>query len=462
MSLKLYNSLTKNKEIFKPIIRGKVKIYSCGPTVYNYIHIGNHRTFLMSDFLKRALKFNKFKVKHIMNITDIGHLSSDADTGEDKMVEAAMKEKKSVWDIARFYNNAFKNDLKDLNIETPDKFTLATEHMRAQINMIKKLEKRDYTYSADSNIYFDTSKYSNKKLGGLNTKSKARVKKDPNKKNQNDFILWFTKSKFQDQEMKWNSPWGYGYPGWHIECSAMANKFLGDHIDIHTGGEDLKHIHHNNEIAQSEAALDRKPWVNYWLHGAFLINKNKGKMARSSGDFITLSKLKDDGFGPLDFRYLSLGTHYRKQMIFSVAAMTSAKNARKKLFTTYLELRSKTRGSLKASKNGGKYYTQFETAINDDLNIPTALAITWKVINDKKIPDNEKIYLLLRFDEIFGFNLKNLKPDKIPFSIKQLAEKRLKARLKKDFRTADKIRKLIKAKGFELDDTIKSYILRKK
>ena len=462
MSLKLYNSLTKNKEIFKPIVRGKVKIYSCGPTVYNYIHIGNHRTFLMSDFLKRALKFNKFKVKHIMNITDIGHLSSDADTGEDKMVKAAMKEKKSVWDIARFYTNAFKNDLKDLNIETPNKFTLATEHMRAQINMIKKLEKRDYTYSADGNIYFDNSKYSNKKLGGLNTKSKARVKKDPNKKNQNDFILWFTKSKFQDQEMKWNSPWGYGYPGWHIECSAMANKFLGDHIDIHTGGEDLKHIHHNNEIAQSEAALDRKPWVNYWLHGAFLIDKNKGKMARSSGDFITLSKLKDDGFEPLDFRYLALGTHYRKQMIFSKTAMTSGKNARKKLFASYLELRSKTRGSLKASKNGGKYYTQFETAINDDLNIPTALAITWKVINDKKVPDKEKIYLLLRFDEIFGFNLKFLKIDKIPFSIKQLAEKRLKARLKKDFRTADKIRKLIKAKGFELEDTIKSYILRKK
>ena len=462
MGLKLYNSLTKKKETFKPITKGKVKIYSCGPTVYNFIHIGNHRTFLMSDFLKRALKFNKYKIKHIMNITDIGHLSSDADAGEDKMVKAARKEKKSVWDIARFYTRAFKADLKNLNIEAPNKFTQATEHIRAQINMIKKLSKKGYTYTSGGNVYFDTSKYSNKKLGGVSTKARARVEKDPNKKNQNDFGLWFTKSKFQDQDMKWESPWGAGYPGWHIECSAMANKFLGDHIDIHTGGEDLKHIHHNNEIAQSEAALERKPWINYWLHGAFLIDRNKGKMSRSSGEFVTLSKLEEDGFEPLDFRYLSLGTHYRKQMIFNKSGMNSAKNARKKLYDTYLQLRSKTRGSLKASKVGEKYFKQFENAINDDLNIPKALSITWAVINDKKVPNKEKIYLLLRFDEIYGFDLKRLKPVRIPFSIKRLAEKRLKARLKKDFKTADKIRKMIKSKGYELEDTIKSYILRKK
>ncbi len=462
MSLKLYNSLTKKKETFKSITKGKVSIYSCGPTVYNYIHIGNHRTFLMNDFLKRILKFNKYKIKHIMNITDVGHLSSDADTGEDKIAKAARKEKKSVWDIARYYTKSFKNDLKILNIGAPNKFPQATENIRAQINMIGKLIKNEYAYLAGGNVYFDASKYSNNKLGRSSTKSKARVEKDPNKKNQNDFGLWFTKSKFQDQDLKWASPWGTGYPGWHIECSAMGTKFLGNHIDIHTGGEDLKHIHHNNEIAQSEAALERKPWVNYWVHGAFLIDKNKGKMSKSAGEFVTLSKLKEDGFDPLDFRYLALGTQYRKQMIYSTSAMNSAKNARKKLFDTYLKLRSKTRGSLKASKVGEKYYSQFEKAINDDMNIPKALSISWAVINDNKVPNKEKIYLLLRFDEIFGFDLKRLKPERIPFSIKRLAEKRLKARLKKDFRTADKIRDMIKSKGYELEDTIKSYILRKK
>jgi len=462
MTLRLYNSLTRKKDIFKPISKRVVKIYSCGPTVYNYIHIGNHRTFLMSDFLKRILKFNKHSIKHIINITDIGHLTSDVDTGEDKVLAAARKEKKSVWDVAKFYTDAFKEDLKALNIETPNKFTLATENIRAQINMIKKLEKNGFTYIKDGNVYFDTSKYSNKKLGGGSIKLRARVEKDPNKKQQNDFVLWFTRSRFQDQDMKWKSPWGRGYPGWHIECSAMATKFLGTHFDIHTGAEDLKQIHHNNEIAQSEAASSQKPWVNYWIHGAFLIDKNKGKMARSSGDFVTISNLKEAGFDPLDFRYLALGTHYRKQMVFSEAGLNSAKRARTKLFKTYIELRSKGRGSLKASKIGEKYFEQFKNAINDDLNLPKAIATTWAVINDNSVPDKEKVYLLLRFDNIFGFNLRKLKTESIPFTIKRLAEKRLKARLKKDFKTADKLRKMLKAKGYAIEDTIKSYILKRK
>ncbi len=462
MPLKLYNSLTKKKEIFKPLSRRVVKIYSCGPTVYNYIHIGNHRTFLMGDFLKRVLKFNKYNIRHIMNITDIGHLTSDADTGEDKIIAAARRERKSVWDVARFYTDAFKKDLKALNIGAPNKFTLATEHIRAQVNMIKKLEKNGFTYVRDGNVYFDTSKYSNKKLGGQKIKGRARIEKDPNKRQQNDFVLWFTKSKFQDQDMKWDSPWGLGYPGWHIECSAMATKFLGTQFDIHTGGEDLKHIHHNNEIAQSEAASSQKPWVNYWIHGAFLIDKNKGKMARSSGDFVTIPNLESAGFDPLDFRYLALGTHYRKQMVFSEAALKSAQRARKKLFNTYVELRSKNRGSLKSSELGEKYFKQFSDAINDDMNLPKALATTWTVINDKKVPENEKVYLILRFDNIFGFNLRKLKSKSIPFTIKRLAEKRLKARLKKDFKTADKLRDMLKSKGYEIEDTIKSYILKRK
>jgi len=462
MTLRLYNSLTKKKEIFKPISKREVRMYSCGPTVYNYIHIGNHRTFLMSDFLKRTLKFNKHNIKHIMNITDIGHLTSDADSGEDKMLAAAKKEKKSVWDLAKFYTDAFKKDLKSLNIIAPNKFTRATEYIRAQITMIKRLEKNGFTYIKDGNVYFDTSKYSNNKLGSGSTKQRARVAKDPNKKQQNDFVLWFTKSKFQDQDMKWDSPWGLGYPGWHIECSAMATKFLGNQFDIHTGGEDLKQIHHNNEIAQSEAATSEAPWVNYWIHSAFLIDKTKGKMARSSGEFVTIQNLEEVGFDALDFRYLTLGTHYRKQMVFSDTALKSAQRARKKLFDTYLELRNRGRGSLKSSKIGDKYFKQFTDAVNDDLNLPKAIATTWAVINNKKVPDKEKVYLLLRFDNIFGFNLRKLKSKSIPFRIKRLAEKRLKARLKKDFQTADKLRKMLKSKGYEIEDTIKSYILKRK
>jgi cysteinyl-tRNA synthetase len=290
------------------------------------------RTFIVSDIIKRTLKFNGFKVKHILNITDVGHLTSDADEGEDKLVLAAKKTKKTVWELSKFYTKAFTENLIALNIQPSDKSPKATDHIKEQISMIRKLEGKGFAYVAGGNVYFDTAQLKNYgKLGGIVKLGEGRVDEDKNKRNPHDFVLWFTKSKFQDQDMKWDSPWGRGYPGWHIECSAMATKYLGNHFDIHMGGEDLAHIHHNNEIAQSESALSQEPWVNYWLHSAFLVNKDQSKMSKSARNILTLNELEKNGFQSLDYRYLTLGTHYRKQLIFSKESLVSARNARSKL-----------------------------------------------------------------------------------------------------------------------------------
>ena len=456
MTLKLYNSLTKKKELFKPISKREVKLYSCGPTVYNYIHIGNHRTFLMSDFLKRALKFNKHNIKHIMNITDIGHLTSDADSGEDKMLAAAKKERKSVWDIAKFYTDAFKNDLKSLNIIAPNKFTRATEHIRAQITMIKRLEKNGFTYIKDGNVYFDTSKYSNKKLGGGNIKQRARVKKDPNKKQQNDFVLWFTKSKFQDQDMKWDSPWGLGYPGWHIECSAMSMKFLGEKIDIHCGGIDHIPVHHTNEIAQSEAAIGKKPWVKYWMHNEFLVLSKGEKMAKSGENFLTLSKLEEKGYSPLDYRYFCLGTSYRNPLMFSFEALDSAKTSLKRLFDQVLEI--KTGKKVSANKN---YLATFTKEVNDDMNTAKGLALVWELLKDGSVKNDQKYATLLEFDKVLGLGFKDLKKEKIPKEVVKLAEERLQARLAKDWKKSDDLRDKIAKFGYSVGDSKDGYELKK-
>ncbi len=462
MTLKLYNTLSRKKEEFVPINPPNVGLYSCGPTVYNYAHIGNLRTYVFNDVLRRTLLVNNFRLKHVMNITDVGHLTSDADQGEDKMVKAAKREKKTVWDIAEFYTKAFFRDTERLNIQKPGIVCRATEHIRDMIEMDKKIEANGFAYFRGGNLYFDTAKLDDYgKLARLKInelKEGARTDKDPNKNNPTDFVLWFTKSKFANQEMKWESPWGVGYPGWHIECSAMSSKYLGEQFDIHTGGVDHIPVHHTNEIAQAEAAFQKKPWVRYWLHGEFLV-LDKGKMAKSAGSFITLQTVIEKGYPPLAYRYLCLGTHYRKQLMFSWEALFGANRAYKALKNKISEL-ADTAGNnedLKAS-----YHDKFFKQVNDDLNVPRALAVLNKVINDDGLSRHNKLDLLAEFDQILGLDLLEQKELKVPKDVQGMVEEREKARKKKDFELADKLREKIKSKGFVLEDAPGGPRLRKK
>ena len=327
MELKVYNTLQRQIEPFHPIEEGRVSFYACGPTVYNYAHIGNLRTYVFEDILRRSLEYFGYEVQHVMNVTDVGHLTDDADQGEDKMEVSAREKKMSVWEIAEFYANAFFKDLEKLNIEPPTKTCRATDHIGDMIGLIKRLEEKGYTYVAGGNVYFDISQFPDYgKLALLDRqdlKIGARVERDPNKRNPRDFVLWFTQSKFEHQTMQWDSPWGRGYPGWHVECSAMSMKYLGEQFDIHAGGVDHIPVHHTNEIAQSEAATGRK-WVNYWLHGEFLVMKG-AKIAKSAGNSITFSVLEEENFEPLDYRYFCLGGHYRSQLIFTKEALEVAR-----------------------------------------------------------------------------------------------------------------------------------------
>lgn len=459
LALRLYNTLTRKKEDFVPIIKGKVGIYCCGPTVYNYAHIGNLRTYIFEDALKRTLLFNGFQVKHVMNITDVGHLTSDADSGEDKMLKGAKREGKTVWEIAKFYTDAFMSDTKKLNILSADINCRATEHINEMINLIKRMEKNDYTYTTGGNVYFDVAKLDDYgKLAKLNLeelKAGARVDLDENKKNSYDFVLWFTKSKFEDQEMKWDSPWGVGYPGWHIECSAMSMKYLGEQFDIHCGGIDHIQIHHTNEIAQSESATGKKPWVKYWLHGEFLV-LDKEKMAKSGGGFITLQTLIDKGFDPLVYRYFCFGAHYRQQLSFSWEGLDGAKNAFNRLKENIFEIKSKS--SKQEDDDEEKthdYDEEFRKAIDDDINMPQALSTMWSVIRDEEISDKEKLRLLLDFDKVLGFGFDKWKREQVsaPEDVMKLVTEREEMRKNKKWVIADELRAKIKEKGYDVKDT---------
>ncbi len=427
------------------------------------MHIGNLRSFLFEDILKRTLLFNNYKVKHVMNITDVGHLTSDEDTGEDKMLKGAKREGKTVWEIAEFYTNAFKQDTHKLNLIPPDILCKATNHIKEQIELIKKLEKKGFTYLAGGNVYFDTSKlkdYGKLAKLDLTADTKARVEKDKNKKNPHDFVLWFTKSKFKEQEMKWESPWGVGYPGWHIECSAMSLKYLGEQFDIHCGGIDHIPVHHTNEIAQSEAATGKKPWVKYWLHNEFLVIGPGEKMAKSGGNFITLSTLGEKGVHPSDYRYFCLGTHYRNPLMFSYEALEGAKIARKKLSERVLELkRTSEKKDQKALQK--KFWDKFMVEINDDLNTPQALATLWEVLKDDQLNDHDKYLLVLQFDRILGFNLGNLKEEKVPAEVLKLAQERQKARDKKDWTKSDELREKIAKLGYIVGDIKEGFEVKK-
>jgi cysteinyl-tRNA synthetase len=451
--LRLYNTLTRKKEFFKPIKKNFVGLYTCGPTVYDHAHIGNLRTYIFEDVLKRVLLYNKFKVKHVMNITDVGHLTSDADAGEDKMEIGARREKKTAFEIAEFYTKEFKRDAKRLNILEPNIWCKATDHVKDMIEWIKKLEKKGFTYKTEDGIYFNTSKFKGYgKLAKLKTEGlKAGARIDiKDKKNITDFSLWKFSPKDKKRQMEWESPWGKGFPGWHIECSVMSIKYLGEHFDIHCGGIDHIPVHHTNEIAQSEAVTGKK-WVNYWLHGEFL-RISKGKMAKSGENFITLQTLIDKGFDPLDYRYMCLNAHYRSPLSFSFEDLKSAKKGFSKLKERFLEIKKNNKKILN-SKLVKKYKNKFLQYINDDLDMPKAMALIWEVVKSKKIGGKERYGLLLDFDKVLGLNLNKVKEIGLSEDIKKLIKEREKARKLKDYKKADEIREELRKKGIILEDT---------
>lgn len=455
MPLKLYNTLARKKEVFKPIEDNLVRMYSCGPTVYWYQHIGNLRTYIFSDILKRVLLYNKYNVKQVMNVTDVGHLTSDGDEGEDKMEKAAKKEGRSAKEIAEFYFGVFKEDFKKLNIIEPDIWCKATEHIKEQIELIKRLEKKGFTYKTSDGIYFDSSrlkdygKLAKLKVEGLEAGKRIELKE---KRNPTDFALW----KFSPEpssgarrQQEWDSPWSVGFPGWHIECSAMSMKYLGESFDIHTGGMDHIPVHHTNEIAQSEAATGKK-FVNYWLHGAFLLFNNE-KVSKSKGGLYTVSELEEKGFDALDYRYFCLTKQYRKPLNFSLELLAAAKNSHNRLKNISSDLKKsddkKNKKSIEAAKK------QFLEYINNDLNIPNALAFLWEILRDDRLNDAEKYELALEFDRVFGLKLGEEEKIEIPKSIKELVKEREKARKEKNWKKADELRKKINKAGYSINDT---------
>jgi len=458
-----FNTLGRKYEEFNPISPPNVGLYICGPTVYNYAHIGNLRTYIFEDVLRRVLEYNGYKVKHVMNITDVGHLESDADTGEDKMEIGAKREGKSIWEIAEFYTKAFFDDEKKLNIKQPHILCKATEHIKEQIGLIKGLEDKGYTYKTSDGIYFDTSKFRDygrlARLKKEGLKAGARIEVGQ-KKNPTDFALWKFSSLNKKRQMEWDSPWGKGFPGWHIECSAMSMKYLGEHFDIHCGGIDHIPIHHTNEIAQSEAVTGKK-FVNYWLHGEFLVLKG-GRMGKSEGNIMTLSDLEKQGFDILSYRYLCLTAHYRKPLVFSKENLQSAQNGYERLKNLVSIL--KENPFSKDSSKINSYREDFINKINYDMNAPEAIAILWNLLNEKDIGNKEKYELIQDFDRVLGLNLTYLSNrflDKIPKEIKELLNQRELYRKEKNWKKADEIRKIIQEKGYEISDTSEGQKIKK-
>ena len=459
MKVQIYNTMSRQVEEFKSITPNYVGMYGCGPTVYNYAHIGNLRTYIFEDTLKRVLLHAGYKVKHVMNITDVGHLTGDGDDGEDKIEKSARESGKSVWDIAKFYNEAFFKDYDSLNIIRPDVVCPATQHIKQMIELIQRLEKGGHTYIAGGNVYFSIDTFpSYGKLARLNLddlKSGARIDIDSNKKNPKDFVLWFTNSKFGEQAMMWDSPWGRGYPGWHIECSAMSMYYLGEHFDIHCGGIDAIPVHHTNEIAQSEAATG-KTWVNYWTHGEFLLS-DKGKMSKSSGEFLTMSVLKEHGFDPLDYRYFCLGANYRTQLQFSYQGLEGAKTARQGLIERISGFGDKVAEEGAISDKARDYMNQFDEFVCNDLGTPRALSVLWAVVKDDELSNDQKRFVINYMDSVLGLKLADVKAEKkeesFPQEVLDLVQKRAEAKKNKDWAAADSYRDQITKLGFVVKDT---------
>lgn len=469
--MQLYNSLSHKKEDFKTNEPGKVNMYTCGPTVYHFAHIGNLRSYIMEDILEKYLRFSGYDVKRVMNITDVGHLSSDADTGEDKMVKGAKRENKSVMDIARFYTDAFFKDCEKLNIKKPDVVEPATNCIEEFITMVQGLLEKGFAYIAGGNVYFDTSKldeyyvFNKHDSEELMVGVRDGVEEDNNKRNKNDFVLWFTKSKFEEQALKWDSPWGVGYPGWHIECSAISLKHLGERLDIHCGGIDNAFPHHTNEIAQSEAYIGHK-WCNYWFHVLHL-NTNSGKMSKSTGEFLTVSLLEEKGYNPLAYRFFCLQSHYRKSLVFSYENLDNAQGAFNKLLTKIAALKDDENESI--DENAVKELTEkFKAALDNDINTSLGITVLYDVLK-AKTNDKTKLYLLNDFDRVLSLSLldeaKKLKESKkeetsLPavddeFSkyVEEQLALRADAKKNKNWAEADRIRDELTAKGVKILDT---------
>lgn len=452
--IKLYNTLTRQKESFKPIKDKAVGLYTCGPTVYNYAHIGNLRTYLFEDVLKRVLIYNGYQVKHIMNITDVGHLTGDQDMGEDKLEKGAKREGVSAWDVAKKYEAAFKADMEKLNILPPDKYTRATEYIEKQIDLIKTLEEKGFTYITSDGVYFDTAKFpdynklSHLKLADL--QEGARVEKNDEKKNPTDFALWKFSPEGEKRQMEWASPWGVGFPGWHLECSAMSMAELGDQLDIHCGGMDHINVHHTNEIAQSEAATGKK-FFNYWMHGAFLNIAGGKKMAKSEGNFLTLENtFVDKNISPLVYRFAALQTHYRKPMEYSEEAMQNAENGFKRLQNQVREIESRIKNQESGSVNK-EIKNKFLNCINDDLNTPQALAVLAELLKSD-LNEADKLATVLDFDQVLGLKLIETEIE-IPAEVKNLVAQREKARAEKNFSESDRLRDEIEKLGYMVEDS---------
>jgi cysteinyl-tRNA synthetase len=464
-SIRLYNTLTRSVDTLSPINAGEVRIYCCGPTVYHFQHIGNLRTYVFEDLLVRTIRAAGHKVTHVMNITDVGHLVGDGDAGDDKMAVAAKREKKKSHEIADYYTQVFFDDCKKLNVTRPSIVCKATDHIAEMINLIKRLEANGCTYIQGGNVYFDISKAKDYgKLARLDLsklEAGARIEVDANKKNAHDFVLWFTKSKFEGQELQWDSPWGRGYPGWHIECSAMSMKYLGESFDIHCGGIDHIPVHHTNEIAQSESATHTH-WVNIWMHGGFLVNENKEKMAKSTGGFICLKDIVDRGFDPVAYRWLCLGAHYRTQLSFSWDAMAGAAQSLDRLKKSVLAWKAEKNSSA-ASDALARYRQDFFECFYNDLNAPQSLATLWAVASDKSLSPSDKLSLLLEFDAILGLGIADWKEETevIPQEVTALVEQRDAARKAKDWKMSDVLRDQIKGLGYTVEDSAAGVKVRK-
>lgn len=487
--MEIYNTLTKKIEAFKPLKDKEVGMYTCGPTVYWYAHIGNLRTYIFEDILKRALAYDGYKVKHVMNLTDVGHLTSDADQGQDKLEKGAAREHKTVWEIAEFYTNAFMKDMKALNIEEPTVWVKATDTIPEQIELIKRLEEKGFTYTIDDGVYFDTSKLGDR-YGRLwsdaeRKELRGRIEENKQKKNPADFALWKFSPKDEKRQMEWHSPWGIGFPGWHTECVVMGAENLGIPFDIHCGGIDHVSIHHTNEIAQAEAAFDVIP-ATYWMHGEFLTLKDS-KMSKSANNITTVTDLKEKGINPLAYRYLCLNNHYRSKMVYSEESLNFAQTSLEKLYKKIGEFKNSADAVESDNSEIEKYKESFYKSINNDLDMPAVLALVWEIVKDAKLSNKEKYDLLIDFDKVMGLNLSEvdyqiignqedyliethdengmpLWTDDISFLPKEILQKlneRKICRENKNWEESDRIRNELKDMGWVVEDADSKIIIKK-
>lgn len=461
-TLTLYNSLSRTKETFVPMEPGKVRMYTCGPTVYHYAHIGNLRSYIFPDILKKVLWLLGYEVKHIINITDVGHLTSDADSGDDKVEKAAAREGKSAWDVTRYFADAFVHDIQALNIALPTQFTWATQYIPQQIELVQTLETKGFTYITEDGVYYDTAKFptytalARIDVAGLEEGARVDVK---DKRHKTDFALWKFSPPDEQRQMEWESPWGKGFPGWHLECSAMIMAELGPHIDIHTGGRDHLMVHHTNEIAQSEAATGEQ-FVNYWLHGEFLVLDQQQRMGKSEGNFLTLQTLLDEGFHPLAYRYLALNSHYRQFLSFSFEILKSAQNGYFNLKRLIHQITSEntTHGQAEAQA----YHERLLAALTDDLNVPKALGVLWEMLKDHAVGSLPKLEQVRMFDAVLSLNLLDAAdlPElsrEVPTEVQTLAQQRWDAKQQRNFAEADRLRQVIHEQGFSVKDSKDGY-----